>query len=67
LLRSKDETLEIFKHCKSEVENQLDKKIKVIRNDIGEGYKTPFNKRCYQNGIIYQITVFYSPQQNDIS
>ena len=33
LLRSKDEALEMFQHFKNEVENQLDRKIKVIRSD----------------------------------
>ena len=33
LLRSKDEALEMFQHFKNEVENQLDRKIKVIRCD----------------------------------
>ena len=31
LLRSKDEAVEVFKHYKLEVENQLGKKIKIIR------------------------------------
>ena len=35
LLRSKDEALEIFKHYKNEVKNQLDKKIKVIKSYRG--------------------------------
>ena len=35
LLRSKDEALEMFQHFKNEVENQLDRKIKVIRSDRG--------------------------------
>ena len=39
LLRSKDEALEMFKHFKKEVENQLDRKIKVIRSDRGGDVK----------------------------
>jgi hypothetical protein len=35
LLRSKDEALESFIHYKKEVENQLNKKIKVLRSDRG--------------------------------
>ena len=42
LLRSKDEALEMFKHFKNEVENQLDRKIKVIRSDRGGEYEAPF-------------------------
>ena len=36
LLKSKDETIDIFKYYKNEIENQLDKKIKTIRSDKGE-------------------------------
>jgi hypothetical protein len=40
LLRSKDEALEMLKYYKNKVENQLDKKIKVIRSDRDGEYKT---------------------------
>ena len=39
LLRSKDEALEMFKHFKNEAENQLDRKIMVIRSDRGGDVK----------------------------
>jgi len=39
LIISKDEALKMFKHHKNEVENQLNTKIKVIKNDKGEEYK----------------------------
>ena len=39
LLRSKDEAIEAFIQYKNEVENQLNKKIKVLRNDRGGEYK----------------------------
>ena len=42
LLRSKDEALEMFQHFKNEVENQLDRKIKVIGSDRGGEYEAPF-------------------------
>ena len=38
LMRTKDETFEMFKHYKSEVENQKEKKIKVLRSDRGGEY-----------------------------
>jgi hypothetical protein len=38
LLRSKDEALESFIHYKKEVNNQLNKKIKVLRSDRGREY-----------------------------
>jgi hypothetical protein len=60
-LRSKDKALWLFKHYKNEVENQLNKKIKVIRSDRGGEYKALFDKLCSQNDIIHQITNPYSP------
>lgn len=61
LLRSKDESLEIFVHYKNEVENQLNKKIKVLRSDRGGEYESPFSEFCTQHGIIHQTTAPYSP------
>ena len=67
LLRSKNEALEMFKHFKNEVENQLDRKIKVIRSDRGGEYETPFGDFCSQHGIIHQTTAPYSLQQNGVA
>ena len=66
LLRSKDEALEMFKQFKNEAENQLDRKIKVIRSDRGGEYEAPFGDFCSQHGIIHQTTAPYSPQQNGV-
>ncbi|XXG46721.1 hypothetical protein AAC387_Pa02g1495 [Persea americana] len=67
LLRSKDEALEMFKHYKNEVENQLDKKITVIRSDRGGEYESPFGEFCSQHGIIHQTTAPYSLEQNGVA
>lgn len=67
LLRSKDEALEMFKNYKTEVENQLGRKIKIIRSDRGGEYEAPFVEFCSQHGIIHQTTAPYSPQQNGIA
>ena len=67
LLRSKDEALEMFQHFKNEVENQLDRKIKVIRSDRGGEYEAPFGDFCSQHGIIHQTTAPYLPQQNGVA
>ena len=56
----------MFKHFKNEVENQLDRKIKVIRSDRGGEYEAPFGDFCSQHGIIHQTTAPYSPQQNGV-
>ncbi|XP_075096289.1 uncharacterized protein LOC142174400 [Nicotiana tabacum] len=42
----KDEANEAFKKYKNEVENQLNKKIKMIRNDRSGEYKSPFAEIC---------------------
>ena len=67
LLRSKDEALETFTNYKNEVENQLSKKIKVIRSNRGGEYVAPFSEFCTQHEIIYQTTAPYSPQQNGVA
>lgn len=67
LLRSKDEALEVFKHYKNEVENQLTKRIKIFCSDRGGEYGASFNEFCCESGIIYQTTAPYSPQSNDIA
>ena len=57
----------MFQHCKNEVENQLDRKIKVIRSNRGGEYEAPFSDFCSQLGIIHQTTTPYSPQQNGVA
>ena len=49
----------MFKHFKNEVENQLDRKIKMIRSDRGGEYKASFGDFCSQHGIIQQTTTPY--------
>ncbi|KAF3621972.1 hypothetical protein FXO37_32515 [Capsicum annuum] len=62
----KDEAINAFRQYKTEVENQLDKKIKIIRRDRGGEYESPFVQICVENGIIHQNTARYSPQSNGI-
>ena len=38
LLNGKDESIDAFRQYKTEVENKLDRKIKMIRSDRGEEY-----------------------------
>ena len=67
LLKSKDEALEKFILYKNEVENQLNKKIKVIRSDRGGEYEAPIGEFCAQHGIIHEVTAPYSPQSNGVA
>ena len=52
---------------KNEVENQLNKKIKVLRSDRGGEYESPFGEFCLQHGIVHQTIAPYSPQQNGVA
>ncbi|GJV19018.1 NB-ARC domains-containing protein [Tanacetum coccineum] len=54
-------------HTKPEVENQLGKKIKVVRSDRGGEYVAPFAELCAKHGIRHEFTAPYSPQQNGIA
>ena len=47
LLKSKDKALKMFKCYKNKVENQLNKKIKVIKIDRGGEYKALFGEFCF--------------------
>ena len=67
LLRSKDEALEKFKEYKLEVENQLDRTIKIVRSDRGGEYDGPFDVFCKEHGIIHQTTAPYSPESNGVA
>ena len=67
LLNGKDEPIETYWQYKTEVENQLDRKIKMIRSDRGGEYESPFAEICLENGIIHQTTAPYSPQSNGIA
>lgn len=67
LLKSKDEAIDKFVLYKNEVENQLNKKIKVVRSDRGGEYVSPFADLCAKHGIRHEFTTPYSPQQNGIA
>ncbi|GJR35673.1 retrovirus-related pol polyprotein from transposon TNT 1-94 [Tanacetum coccineum] len=63
----KDEAIDKFVLYKTEVENQLGKKIKVVRSDRGGEYVAPFAELCAKHGIRHEFTAPYSPQQNGIA
>ena len=56
LLKSKDDAIEKFALYKQEVENQLNKKIKMIRSGHGGEYIEPFGNFYAQHGIIHEVT-----------
>ena len=67
LLKSKAEEIEKFVLYKNEVENQLNKKIKVLKSDRGHEYELLFGDVCAQYEIIYETTTLYSPQSNEVA
>ena len=56
LLNGKDEAMETYWQYKTEVENQLDKKIVMIRSGRCGEYESSFAEIYLENGIIHQIT-----------
>ncbi|GKC27838.1 putative zinc finger, CCHC-type containing protein [Tanacetum coccineum] len=76
LINEKSGSFEMFKTFKAEVENQLDRKIKVVRLDRGGEYygrhtdvgQAPgsFFDFCKDHGIINQYTMSVIPQLNGV-
>ncbi|GJR35443.1 putative ribonuclease H-like domain-containing protein [Tanacetum coccineum] len=67
-LRSKDETSEILKNFIKEVENLVDKKVKIIRSDNGTEFKNKvMDEFCREKGIKREYSVARTPQQNGVA
>ena len=68
LLKNIGKAFSVFKAYKAKVENQLERKIKVLRSDRGgEYFSNEFNLFCEEHGIIHECTTPYTPQQNVLS
>ncbi|GJZ49373.1 putative RNA-directed DNA polymerase [Tanacetum coccineum] len=77
LINEKSKSLNMFKTFKAKVENQLDRKIKVVRSDRGGKYygrhidvgQAPgsFFDFCKDHKIINQYTMSGTPQQNGVA
>ena len=61
LFKGKDEALVKFVLYKNKVENQFNKRIKVLRSDRGGEFEAPIGKFCAQHKIIHEIIAPYSP------
>ncbi|GJW57516.1 putative ribonuclease H-like domain-containing protein [Tanacetum coccineum] len=67
-LLSKDETSEILKNFIKEVENLVDKKVKIIRSDNGTEFKNKvMDEFCREKGIKREYSVARTPQQNGVA
>ena len=68
LLHRKNETIDVFKTYKNEVENKKNKTLKMLRFDRGGEYEsTTLFEFCALHGIVPQTTTPYTPQQNSTS
>ena len=64
LMRNKDESFDMFKRYKAEIENQNDRKIKILQNDRSrEFFPNDFSTFCEEHGIIHQSSTPYTPQK----
>ena len=67
-LTKKSEVFDKFKEFKALVENQIEKKIKVLRTDNGgEFCKKEFEEFCKKCGIALQKNTPYTPQKNGVA
>ncbi|GKA68558.1 putative ribonuclease H-like domain-containing protein [Tanacetum coccineum] len=67
-LRTKDETSEILKNFIKEIENLVDKKVKIIRSDNGTEFKNNvMDEFCREKGIKREYSVARTPQQNGVA
>ncbi|GJS17971.1 putative ribonuclease H-like domain-containing protein [Tanacetum coccineum] len=67
-LTTKDETSEILKNFIKEIENLVDKKVKIIRSDNGTEFKNKvMDDFCKEKGIKREYSVVRTPQQNGIA
>ncbi|GJU69036.1 putative ribonuclease H-like domain-containing protein [Tanacetum coccineum] len=63
-----DETSEILKNFIKEIENLVDKKVKIIRSDNGTEFKNKvMDDFCREKGIKREYSVARTPQQNGMA
>ncbi|KAJ9558418.1 hypothetical protein OSB04_013032 [Centaurea solstitialis] len=62
------QAFEAFKIYKAEVENQKEKRIKILRSDRGgEYFNHEFDTFCEENGIKHEHISPFTPQQNGLA
>lgn len=67
LMKTKDETFDLFKKFKIQVEKGKPNKIQILRTDRGGEFNSyQFTEFCRAQGIKRQLTAPYTPQQNGV-
>ncbi|GJX39187.1 putative ribonuclease H-like domain-containing protein [Tanacetum coccineum] len=67
-LATKNETSEILKNFIKEIENLVDKKVKIIRCDNGTEFKNKvMDDFCREKGIRREYNIARTPQQNGVA
>lgn len=67
-MKTKDKVFSRFQEFNARVENQIGKKIKVLRSNYGGGYTSKeFDSFCQEVGIKKELIVPYNPQQNGVT
>ncbi|GJR83636.1 retrovirus-related pol polyprotein from transposon TNT 1-94 [Tanacetum coccineum] len=67
-LTTKDETGEILKNFIKEIENLVDKKVKIIKSNNGTGFKNKvMDDFCREKGIKREYSIARTPQQNGVA
>ncbi|GJS60310.1 putative ribonuclease H-like domain-containing protein, partial [Tanacetum coccineum] len=63
-----DETSEILQNFIKEIENLVDKKVKIIRSDNGTEFKNKvMDEFCREKGIKREYSIARTPQQNGVA
>lgn len=67
-LKNKLDITSVFKKFKDEVENELERKIKILRSDNGKEYcNNDFSDFLAASGIKHQTSTPYTPEQNGVA
>ena len=68
MINHKSEFLINLWYIEAEVENQLERKIKILHFDrSGEYASSKMNEFCEMHGIIHEVTPPYTPQSNKVT
>src|ERR1700678_1469067 len=68
LLKQKSDVAEALRDCFTMLENQFERKVKILRTDNGKEYVNQDVKNyCREKGIRRQLTVVHTPEQNGVA